>query len=203
MKSSRRNAKGAAHQKVPASQNAIRIIAGKWKRRSLAVELAPGLRPTGNRIRETLFNWLAPHIDGAHCLDAFAGTGALGIEALSRGAAFVQFIEQNRRACQSIKHSLQGFHANADSYSIANGDALNWLPKNTDKTFNLVFLDPPFTDDLWHSFFDVLEHQRVLASGALIYVECPLETKVSPPKNWHLFRQLRAGQISVQLFERI
>ena len=153
-----------------APTRSIRIIGGAWRGRRLPVAVAEGLRPTPDRVRETLFNWLAPRIEGARCLDLFAGTGALGLEALSRGAAHVQFVERDRQAIASLRAALDTLVAGARA-TLVQGDALalTLSPPAPD----IVFIDPPFAAELHGPALD-----RVLAAlpgHAQIYVEYPAQ----------------------------
>ena len=146
----------------------VRIIGGKVRNSRLAVPAVDGLRPTPERVRETLFNWLAPVIEGADCLDLFAGTGALGIEALSRGAASAVLVDADRRAVQGIEANvarLQGIEATAVH---ASWDAFLARPP---RPFDLVFLDPPFALELWQKVADRLEAGGWLRAHAWIYVD--------------------------------
>ena len=124
----------------------LRIVAGNWRSRLLDIADVEGLRPTSERIRETLFNWLAPHIHGARCLDLFAGTGALGLEALSRGAASAVFVERDAVAEQRLRNNVDLL--GADNAEIVSGDARDFLRSDSAGPFNIVFLDPPFAGNL-------------------------------------------------------
>lgn len=181
--------------------HSVRIIGGKWRRRALPVVEADGLRPTGDRVRETLFNWLAPHIDGARALDAFAGTGVLGLEALSRGAAFVQFVEYNPNVAKQLSSNLSSLNLSPEEYRLACNDTIQWLDRYEGPPFDLVFLDPPFDQAFWSRCCSQLDREGRLTNNALIYVETPLETKLNVPPEWHHFRQLKAGQIIAHLFK--
>ena len=179
-------------------ESKIRVIAGKWRSRKLDVIDEPGLRPTGDRLRETLFNWLAPHIRHTNCLDLFAGTGALGIEALSREAKFVQFVETNPRAYAQIKQNLQILSCN--NAAVANSTAENWCKSNTRQQFDLIFLDPPFDDDLWQKTIQILESQGLIAPEALVYIETPKEKALAAPESWSVYKQKQSGQICATLY---
>ncbi|WP_096085576.1 16S rRNA (guanine(966)-N(2))-methyltransferase RsmD [Agaribacterium haliotis] len=181
-------------------QSKIRIIAGQWRRRLLPVCELDGLRPTGDRVRETLFNWLATELYGAACLDLYAGSGALGLEALSRGAGFVQFIETHSQAASQLKDNLLTLKAEPDRWQLYNGDAVTWLKQQHNKEFKLVFVDPPFAAELWQTSLTALVEQKLLADEALIYVESPNETKFELPEGFVVHKQLKAGAVTVQLF---
>ncbi|WP_051921148.1 16S rRNA (guanine(966)-N(2))-methyltransferase RsmD [Porticoccus hydrocarbonoclasticus] len=184
--------------KVARSQ--VRIIGGQWRGRKLQFNEVAGLRPTGDRIRETLFNWLTPWIDGARCLDLFAGSGALGIEALSRGAAEVTLIEKHPQAAENLRDNCA--RLKADDARIIQADTLVWLTNNSpDKPFDIVFLDPPFSSDLLQPCCELLQKPGLLATGSLIYLETdryqPLP-EISP--TWELLREKTAGQVSYRLY---
>lgn len=147
----------------------VRIVAGKWRGRRLPVAAVPGLRPTSERIRETLFNWLAPRIEGARCLDLYAGTGALGFEALSRGAAEVLFVEQSETAARYLADSARLL--GADNAPIHAGDAVRLLQKGETRQRDIVFLDPPFGDDRLAELCRLLVARPWLAPGAAVYLE--------------------------------
>lgn len=213
MKSSRtKSSKPSTAKSVQAkaSEGKVRILGGRWRRRTLPVADAEGLRPTGNRIRETLFNWLMPYLHQARCLDLYAGTGALGLEALSRGAAFVQFIESHAPTHQALKQNLLTLDADKTEYVLTHNDALRVLSdlqnsdsKNSDQNstlFDLVFLDPPFQENLWQKSMDLLASSPAISNDALIYVERPRETKINTPSIWREHRSLNAGKINATLY---
>lgn len=182
------------------STGQIRIIGGRWRGRKLEVINSPGLRPTTNRVRETLFNWLAPVIQEARCLDCFAGSGALGLEALSRGAASVTLLEQNRAVSAQLARNLQLLHV--QQTQVITVDSLRWLAQPGD-AFNVVFIDPPFRQGMVTDILAVLERYRLLADGAWIYIET--EIKGSDPKvplQWQLYRKKEAGQVAYRLYIR-
>lgn len=176
----------------------IRIIGGSLRNSRLEVPDLPGLRPTSERIRETLFNWLAPTIEGARCLDLCAGTGALGIEALSRGAAQVQFVERHAQAAQALEANLRRLHA--DGGFVHAHDALAYL-RGPPLKFDLVLLDPPFDLDLWSPLAHALE-PRWLAATASIYVEMPRHAEPQLPTSWTVHRQGHAGAVRYALYRR-
>jgi 16S rRNA (guanine966-N2)-methyltransferase len=182
------------------SAHQLRIIGGQWRGRKLAIADAAGLRPTGDRIRETLFNWLMHDLVDSTCLDLFAGSGALGIECLSRGAGQVTFLEKHSSAAKQLRQHCQTLGATAGT--VIECDTLSWL-KNTNLAANSVdiaFIDPPFTAQLWDQAIDLLQSSGLLKQGALIYIESPKDTLVSTPSNWQLHKEKRAGQISYRLF---
>lgn len=181
--------------------NQLRIIAGLWRGRKLSFPDVDGLRPTGDRIRETLFNWLAPEIQGARCLDLFAGSGALGIEALSRGAEVSVLVERDSKAAAQLKANLEILKAGQGR--VVNVDALGLLQKgNTDAPYHIIFIDPPFQLKLWQSVIDALEAGNWLADNATIYIESGRDDEYHPPINWQLHRDKHAGAVSYRLFYR-
>jgi 16S rRNA (guanine966-N2)-methyltransferase len=157
------------------------------------------LRPTPERVRETLFNWLAPVISGTRCLDLCAGTGALGIEALSRGAASVQFVERDARAAQALRDNLA--RLKAQGVQVTTVDAQAYL-QGSAQPFGLVFLDPPFALDLWAPLAQRLEQGGWLAPSAWIYVESPRQTEPLLPANWTPHREGAAGEVRYALYRR-
>ncbi|OOG52851.1 16S rRNA (guanine(966)-N(2))-methyltransferase RsmD [Rhodanobacter sp. B05] len=177
----------------------IRIIGGNLRNSRLQVPELPGLRPTPERVRETLFNWLAPMIEGARCLDLCAGTGALGIEACSRGAAHVQFVERDARAVQALRENLA--RLKVDVGQVALLDASQFL-QGTAQPCDLVFLDPPFALDLWAALALQLERGGWLLPKALIYVESPGHGVPDLPAHWQLHREARAGEVRFALYRR-
>lgn len=185
------------HKKTSA-QGAIRIISGKYRGRKLPVLDAEGLRPTTDRVKETVFNWLMPYIQDSVCLDCFAGSGGLGFEALSRGAEKVTFIELNKSAAQQIQNNLRQIGAN--NADVINKDALSFLNTQA-QSFDLVFIDPPFRQELINKTLSALE-QGWLADDALIYIEMESEqTKLNIPVNWILLKEKKAGQVIYALYQ--
>lgn len=185
----------------PSANNQLRIIGGLWRGRKLSFPDVDGLRPTGDRIRETLFNWLAPEIQGSRCLDLFAGSGALGIEALSRGAAASIMVERDVKAAAQLKSNLEILKAEAGR--IVNADALSLLQKgNTDEPYHIIFIDPPFQLKLWQAVIEALEAGNWLAENATIYIESSRDDDYHPPINWQLHRDKHAGAVSYRLFYR-
>jgi len=182
-----------------AAAGRIRVIGGSLRNSRLDVPELPGLRPTPERVRETLFNWLAPVIDGARCLDLCAGTGALGIEALSRGAAGVQFVERDARVAQSLRANLARLEADAGQVAVL--DAGLFL-QGAAQPYDLVFLDPPFALDLWPALARQLEQGGWLAARGWVYVESPRGLAPALPPNWQLHREGQAGEVRFALYRR-
>lgn len=180
--------------------NQLRVIGGQWRGRRLSFPDLPGLRPTPDRVRETLFNWLAPVLPGARCLDLFAGSGALGIEALSRGAAEVVFVERHPLAVNTLRDQLK--QLDAQNAHVEQADALVWL-NQPNTPFEIVLLDPPFGADLLESTCMALEKGGWLAATAWIYLEAEMDLK-SPswPSGWTLHREKTAGAVSYRLVRR-
>ena len=188
----------------------LRIIGGQWRSRQLSFADIDGLRPTADRVRETLFNWLAPYIPGARCLDLFAGSGALSFEALSRGASHVTLIEKARPAYQALKSNLNTLEAKGAN--LIQADALAWLGHSLKDTssndtkasqgFDIIFLDPPFKEALLQPCFDLLHSQQGwLKPKALVYLELPTE-QIPPalPTGWQVFKQSKMGQVKYYLY---
>jgi len=183
-----------------AAGGTVRIVAGSLRGSRLAVPDARGLRPTPDRVRETVFNWIAPVIEGARCLDLFAGTGALGIEAMSRGAAECVFVERDRTLCALLKENLARLKvANAQ---VQCDDAGGFLSAPA-RPFDVVFLDPPFTTDLWTEAATRLESGGWLSGLAFIHVEAPPDAVFGVPPNWNLHREGLAGTVRYVLYRRL
>ncbi len=180
----------------------LRIIGGRWRSRRLPLPAAPGLRPTPNRVRETLFNWLAPTISGARCLDLFAGSGALGLEALSRGAAEVVFIEHDRRVVKTLQDNLRVLHATAE---VHHSEALSWLAAQGDRglqRFDIVLLDPPFGRDLLTSACQhLVQNGWPSVSGGQVYLESEREWCLQLPSHWVVLREKHAGAVAYRLVQ--
>lgn len=181
-------------------QGLVRIIAGKWRGRRLQVPVIQDLRPTPDRVRETLFNWLSPLLPGAHCLDLFAGSGALGFEALSRGAAYVEMVDQSPAAVSLLKQQLIDFGAdNANVYRLTIPAEL----KPPKQLFDIVFLDPPYQSNLLIACCHYLESHHYLADLAHIYLEAnQVISDNELPQNWRIIKSQRAGQVAYHLVRR-
>lgn len=208
-----------------AKLNTIRIIGGQWRGRRLRVPDAEGLRPTIDRVRETLFNWLMHDLAGARCLDLFAGTGALGLECLSRGAGFVQFVESNQKAAEALQDNLrtlkvdknkslvikqaqgcitkraQGCITKQAQGCITKQDAMQFLETPPADSYDIVFLDPPFQSDLLVRSLDLLVKHHWLSDNAMIYLELGAKQPIpNIPEGWTLHRQGAAGQSAYYLY---
>lgn len=181
----------------------VRIIAGKWRSRKLIFPATPGLRPTHDRIRETLFNWLMPDIAGAVCLDLFAGSGALGFEALSRGAKHVTFVDNSPAVIDALKKNVAVLDA-APTSAIIQAACPDALLKFKQAPFDIVFLDPPFYQDLVAVTADWLEQSGYLKRGALIYVEMECNVPSLPtPSNWEVVKHKKTATLFYGLFKKI
>jgi 16S rRNA (guanine966-N2)-methyltransferase len=189
----RKTSKPSPRNELP---NRVRVIGGQWRGRLLAVPPLPAVRPSPDRVRETLFNWLQTAIPGARCLDLFAGTGVLGIEALSRGAAEVAFVDREPQIGRHLRSTLETLRASNASVHVM--DASEFL-RGAPRPFDVVFLDPPFASDLLLGIFERLT-QGWLASEAFLYVECPADKGLPAlPAGWQVHRTKRAGQVGYHL----
>jgi 16S rRNA (guanine966-N2)-methyltransferase len=182
-----------------APRGKLRILGGELRGSVLRVGDAPGLRPTPARVRETLFNWLQPVLPGARCLDLFAGTGALGVEALSRGAGEVSFIERDAVAVQALEANLR--RLGQDRARVHHADALSFL-NGPSRAQDVVFMDPPFDADLWQAAARRLQDGGWLAADAWVHVEWPDRRTPALPANWQVHRESRAGAVRHALFRR-
>ena len=181
-------------------KNKIRIIGGDWRSRQLRFIDGPSLRPTPSRVRETLFNWLQNDILGSRCLDLYAGSGALGFEAASRGAKSVVQVENNPAACQAIHENVIAL--SAVQVNIVQMDVMCYLAGNAIEN-DIVFIDPPFGQNLVAQTCRWLEDKLWLAEQAKIYVETESALKMEfVPENWHLLRSKVAGEVGYRLFQR-
>ncbi len=185
----------------PGDSGQIRIIGGLWRGRKLRFPSAPGLRPTPDRVRETVFNWLAPVVHGARCLDAFAGSGALGLEALSRGAQFVQFIDSNPRCCDRIDSHLG--ELGVDNAQCHRDDFMRRLESAPAQPFDIVFLDPPFDEGFYAEAAQGLEENGWLTSDAWVYVESRARSEApTMPSRWAAHREKVMGDVRSGVFVR-
>lgn len=181
-------------------KNELRIIGGTWRSRKLRFPEAPGLRPTPDRVRETLFNWLRQDLEGLCCLDLYAGSGALGFEAASRGAARVVLVEQNLEACAALKKNCALLDAR--QVEVVHAEVSRFLA-GAATPFDVVFLDPPFHQGLVFPACRHLENKGWLAPRARIYVEA--ESRLSfegLPESWRVIRSKQAGEVGYHLCER-
>ena len=182
------------------STNKLRIIGGQWRSRQLPFPDVQGLRPTTDRVRETVFNWLMPYLPGAKVLDVFAGSGALGFEALSREAADAVLLEKDSKAARMLKDNSALLKANAQVFQT---DSLNWL-QTCDTQFDVIFLDPPFNKGLLPNCIETIESKNLLAANGWIYIESEADlSELNIPSNWHMHRDKKAGQVMLRLFQRL
>lgn len=189
--------KKSQQNKAPLGQ--LRIIAGQWRSRRLPVADLPGLRPTTDRVRETLFNWLQNDIPGARCLDVFSGSGALAFEAASRGAAHVTAIEKQAVAFDILRKNVELL--DAGQIELQFQDGIQWLQNAAVEPYDIVFLDPPFDADYLPEVCTLLQQREWLRSGAAIYIETaagwPLQEL---PQQWKAVKQKKAGQVAYYLY---
>jgi len=182
-------------------QNKLKIIGGNWRSRSVTFVDAPGLRPTPARVRETVFNWLQHDIIGRRCLDLYAGSGALGFEAASRGAKWVIQVENNALACRALKENA--IKLAADQIKIVQSDVFRYLAGDAEP-FDVVFIDPPFAMALAVQTCQWLEEKGWLSKHAKIYVEAESALKLDGmPENWRQLKSKVAGEVGYHLFERL
>ena len=176
----------------------LRIVAGNWRSRRLEIADVPGLRPTSERVRETLFNWLTESLAGARCLDLFAGAGALGLEALSRGAASCVFVDKSVKAAATLKKNIAML--NASGATVRQIDALEFLCEPANAAFDIVFLDPPFAAGMHAELCRLLVERSLLADQARIYIEEDRSTPaIIMPTGWQALRTKNAGNVRYSL----
>lgn len=187
------------HAGGKSARGKVRIIGGRWRGTRLEVADAPGLRPTGDRVRETLFNWLQPVLPGARVLDLFAGSGALGLEAVSRGAASAVLVERHPQLASALRATAARLPG-GDAIEIAQVDAMAWLHGQPDGAFDLAFVDPPFDANLWGGVLPVLAPK--LARDAWLYIEAPHDADSSPSAEWKLHREGRTREVRYALYRR-
>lgn len=194
-------AKVNALKKPLRQQGQLRIIGGTWRSRRITFAQLEGVRPTPDRIRETLFNWLREIIPEARCLDLFAGSGALALESLSRGAATAVMVDCDRQVIDQLRENLLLLQTNAAK--LVEAEALEYLRQTPNTAFDVVFLDPPFASNLLPACITALEHNGWLSTNAFIYIEAA--TQLGPadlPPNWALIRHKKAGQVAYHLIKR-
>ena len=179
---------------LPSGRNRVRIIAGKWRSRIVKFPAAAALRPTPDRVRETLFNWLGQRLDDLACLDLFAGSGALGFEAMSRGASRVVMVERDRDVASGLRASAKLLEA--EGLEVVEGEALAYLDRARER-FDVAFLDPPYASDLAARALAKLPPH--LNPGARVYMESA--DALAPSPEWRTLREDRAGQVRYALLE--
>ena len=176
----------------------VRIIGGEWRGRKLPVCALDGLRPTGDRVRETLFNWLQADIRATNCLDLFAGTGALGFEALSRAAKHVDFVEKHKQAALQLEENIKLLKAQAQ---VRNTSAEDYLSNFEGEKYGLVFIDPPFAANLWQDTFEALINADCLTENALVYLESPINPEFTLPPGWEIQKSKNFGSIAAKVLQ--
>ena len=177
----------------------VRIIGGRWRGTRLPVSAHPGLRPTSDRVRETLFNWLQPALPGARVLDLFAGTGALGLEAVSRGAAHAVLVEHDAAGALGLREVVARLDG-GDAVEVVRADAMAWLHAQPAAAYDIAFVDPPFDANLWGAILPALVPK--LAPEAWVYVEAPADAVPSVPEGWLLRRAGRTRDVHYALYRR-
>ena len=183
-----------------APAGSVRIIGGRWRGTRLPVPARPGLRPTSDRVRETLFNWLMPVLPGAKVLDLFAGSGALGLDAASRGAASVQLVEADPQLAQALQSAAARLEA-AAQLRVHRGDALAWLREAGDGGFDIAFVDPPFEANLWPAVLAALPAR--MAADAWLYIESPAGHAPVMTAEWALHRESGTREVRYALYRRV
>lgn len=185
----------------PTSDGFIRLISGQWRGKKLPVKDKQGLRPTTDRTKETLFNWLMHDIRNANCLDCFSGSGSLGFEALSRYSKCCTFLELDKQVANQLQSNIDTLKV--DNAQVIQGDSLKYLTQPATKQYNVVFVDPPFNLGLAQPCIEQLESQGHLAENCLVYVEVENTlTTLTTPDNWELLKDKTSGQVRYQLFSR-
>ncbi|WP_198331156.1 16S rRNA (guanine(966)-N(2))-methyltransferase RsmD [Psychrobacter aquimaris] len=206
-----------SHKTKNSAAGDVRIIGGQFKRRVVRFIDAEGLRPTPDRLRETLFNWLLADIHGAYVLDSCAGSGVLGFEALSRGAAHATFIEINPAQSNMLRQSAEQLHLSTDTYQIIQGTAEKVLMQEqiVPRPFNIVFIDPPYAQDLWQPILMALITQSLIDNETLIYLEADKDlvpqlkqlaavlnekSTIQPTIDFECLKQTKVGQVVAGLY---
>lgn len=192
---------GKGRKKLAENQpGSVRIIAGAWRRTRIAIPATHGVRPSGDRVRETLFNWLAPYIPGARCLDLFAGSGVLAFEALSRGAAHASLLDSDSRVIKQLGETIQSLPNPATS--VYHADSQSWLASNSPQRFDLIFLDPPFNSDLLEKTLELITPDW-LADKALIYIETAEQIEnLDLPQALEWTKRTQIGNVGIGLAAR-
>jgi len=194
-------AKSSTKQQNQRPSGHIRIISGQWRGRKLPVKDVVGLRPTTDRVKETVFNWLAPYVRDSHCLDLFAGSGGLIFEALSRYAKSGLLFEKDAGAATQLQANISLLKA--ENATLVRGDTLLLLDKPPAQAFDLIFIDPPFRQDLLIACCNKLEKNGWLTDNAVIYIEREKElTQITLPDSWQIIKEKQAGQVCFELYQR-
>lgn len=188
-------------QKTAKTAGQVRLIAGTWRGRKLPVPDLPGLRPSGDRSRETLFNWLQPYVPGARCADLFAGSGALGFEAASRGAAQVHLVEIAPLAISALLESCSLL--DAEQVSVQRSHAITWLREQPAASLDLMFVDPPFDSGLAVQTLNAIQQTDCMAPGGLVYVEAAAQLpELVMQSPFELWREKVLGDVRMRVFRR-
>tara|TARA_R110001583_G_scaffold125319_2_gene276874 strand:- start:8222 stop:8827 length:606 start_codon:yes stop_codon:yes gene_type:complete len=185
----------------PIKDGFIRLISGKWRGKKLPVKDIEGLRPTTDRTKETLFNWLMHDVNNANCLDCFSGSGSLAFEALSRFAHQVTLLEKNRSVAKQLQDNLKTL--NIDNAKVIETDSIQYLNQMATQQYNIIFIDPPFNKGLIQPCCEALQANGYLATDALIYIEKEVElTNLILPSTWNLLKEKSTGQVTYQLYRQ-
>jgi len=185
----------------PIKSGFIRLISGKWRGKKLPVKNIEGLRPTTDRTKETLFNWLMHDINDANCLDCFSGSGSLAFEALSRYAKSVTLLEMDKSVVKQLRENLSIL--NIENGHVVEGDSIRYLNQMANAQYNIVFVDPPFNKGLVQPCCDALQSNGYLAPDALIYIEREVDLlTLNIPTSWTLLKEKSTGQVTYQLYRQ-
>lgn len=184
--------------------NSVRIVGGKWRGQRINFPPIKDIRPTPDRVKETLFNWLMHDITDADCLDAFAGSGALGVEALSRGAKHVTFIDQSAKVCQSLKAIMQKYELDFETALLHQVKVTKWLKRLATKQFDIIFLDPPFFQHLVPECLELIDMHYWLKPGGLVYAEYESELLIQGllPEGWQCLKAKNSGDVGAALIQK-
>ncbi|MEP4889407.1 MAG: 16S rRNA (guanine(966)-N(2))-methyltransferase RsmD [Aliiglaciecola sp.] len=187
-------------KKQNAITGSIRVISGKWRGRKLPVLEAQGLRPTTDRMKETLFNWLMPYVNESRCLDMFAGSGGLGFESLSRHASSATFIELDKIAAKLITSNLEKLKVEDQQTQVIQGNSLE-VCSRLNQSFDLVFIDPPFNAGLVPKAIDVINQNNLVLTQSVVYIECEAQNQnYQVPDNWQCIKEKSTQNVSSKLF---
>ncbi|WP_097459288.1 16S rRNA (guanine(966)-N(2))-methyltransferase RsmD [Mangrovitalea sediminis] len=194
---------GRGRRDATAAESRLRIIGGQWRSRQISFPCTEGLRPTPDRVRETLFNWLAAYVPGSRCLDLFAGSGALGLEALSREASSATFVDANSQSVQALRHNLNQLGlADDQRATVIASDALAYLRAGATEACDIIFLDPPFRQGWLERLLPLLESGGWVHPGSWVYIEHERELVTpSVPPRWQSYRRKEAGQVVYTLYQ--
>lgn len=193
--------KSTEKSRKPIKGGFIRLISGKWRGKKLPVKDIEGLRPTTDRTKETLFNWLMHDINNANCLDCFSGSGSLAFEALSRFAKKVTLLEKDKSVVKQLQENLSVLKV--DNATVIATNSIDYLSQKAIQQYNIIFIDPPFNKGLIQPCCDALQANGYLAEGALIYIEKEVElTNVVLPTSWNLLKEKSTGQVTYQLYRQ-